>query len=107
MHLVVWILESTFNNILTALFSTSESFKIKTDIVNKFVNATTDVNIQNSVDKFSVASDNFGLIISAKKTEVIDQPVPGKPYVEPNITLKGQQPKVVENFTYLLSWMMR
>ena len=29
------------------------------------------------------------------------QPAPGKPYVEPNITIKGQQLKVVEKFTYL------
>ena len=31
------------------------------------------------------------------------QPAPGKPYIEPNITIKGQQLKVVEKFTYLCS----
>ena len=42
--------------------------KVKTDILNKFLladncalNATTKANMQNSVDKFSMACDNFGL----------------------------------------------
>ena len=45
--------------------------KVKTDIVNQFLlpddcalNATTKANMQNSVEKFSMASDNFGLTIS-------------------------------------------
>ena len=49
--------------------------KVKTDIVNEFLfaddcalNATTKVNIQNSVDKFSMACDKFSLNISTKKT---------------------------------------
>ena len=29
------------------------------------------------------------------------QPVPEKPYIEPNTTIEGQQLKVVEKFTYL------
>ena len=41
------------------------------------LNTTTKANMQNSVDKFSMASDNFGLTISTKK------PVSGKPYVKP------------------------
>ena len=83
---------------------------MKTDIVNKFLfidnyalNTTTKANMQNSVDKFSVACDNFGLTISTKKTEVMHQPASGKPYVEANITIKGQQLKVIEKFTYLSS----
>ena len=70
--------------------------KVKTDIVNEFLfddcalNATTKANMQNNVNKFSMASDNFGLIISSKKTEVMHQPVPGKPYIEANITIKRQ-----------------
>ena len=58
--------------------------KVKTDIVIEFLfaddcalNATTKVNMQNSVDKFLVAYDNFGLTISTKKTEVMHQPAPG------------------------------
>ena len=54
-----------------------------------------------------MACDNFGLFISTKKTEVMPQPVPRKPYVKPNITIKGQQLKVVEKFTYLSSTLSK
>ena len=81
---------------------------MKTDIVNEFLfaddgaqNAITEANMQNSVINFSMVSDNFGLTIITKKTEVIHQPAPWKIYVEPNITIKGQRLKVVEKFTYL------
>ena len=82
--------------------------KVKIDIVNEFLfaddcplNATTKINTQNSIDKLSMASHYFGLTISTNKTEVMLQPVPGKPYVEPNITIKGQRLKVQEKFIYL------
>ena len=90
--------------------------KMKTDIVNEFLfaddcelNATTKANMQNNVDKFSIASDNFALTINTqkKKTKVMHQPVSGKPYVEPNITIKGQRLKVVEKFTYLSSTLSK
>ena len=62
--------------------------KVKTDIVHEFLfaddcvlSATTKANMQNSVDKFSMACDNLGLTISTKKTEVMHQPVPGKSYI--------------------------
>ena len=52
--------------------------KVKTDIVNEFLfaadcalNATTKANMQNIVDKFSMACNNFGLTISTKKIEVM------------------------------------
>ena len=100
-------MKSIFNTALRALSSTSKT-KVKTDIINEFLftddcalNAIIKANMQNCVDKFSMACDNFGLIISPKKTEVMHQPAPGKPYVEPNITIKGQHLKVVETFTYL------
>ncbi len=47
--------------------------------------------------------DNFGLTISTKKTEVMYQPAPGKPYQEPNSTVKGQRLQAMENFTYFSS----
>ena len=94
--------------------------KVKTDIVNKCLftydcalKTATKANLQNSVDKFSMACDNFGLTINTKKTEVMHQPAPGKTHVKPNITIKGQRLKVVEKFTYrsitlsLSSWMTR
>ena len=79
--------------------------KVKIDNINKFLfadayalNATTKANIQNSVDKFLVACNNFGRTISRKKTEVMHQPAP---YVEPNIPFKGRL-KVIEKVN--LSW---
>ena len=87
---------------------------MKIDIVNKFLftnycalNTTTKANTQNSVDKFSVACDKFGLIINTKKREVMHRPAPGKPYVVPNTTIKGQQLKMVEKFTYLSSTLSK
>lgn len=63
--------------------------------------------MQHSVDKFSDACDNVGLTISTKETEVMHQPAPGKPYVEPNIIIKNQRLKVVDKFTYLCSTLSR
>ena len=63
--------------------------------------------MQHEMDCFSTACDNFGLTISTKKTEVMYQPAPGKPYHEPHITVKGQNIKAVNNFTYLGSTLSR
>ena len=52
-------------------------------------------------------SDNYDLTISTKKTEVVHQPAPGKPYKEPTITVNGQKLKVVDKFTYLGSTLSR
>ena len=40
------------------------------------------------------------MTISMKKTEVMQQPVLYKPYVEPVITIKGQTLKAVDKCTY-------
>ena len=42
-----------------------------------------------------------------KKTEVVYQQAPGKPYKEPTITVKGQRLQVVDKFTYLGSTLSR
>ena len=47
------------------------------------------------------------ITISTKKTEVVHQPAPGKPYNEPTITVNGQKLKVVDKFTYLGSTLSR
>ena len=57
--------------------------------------------MQNSMDVFSTACDNFGLIISTKKTEVMHQPAPGKASAEPTINVNGQKLPAVDRFTYL------
>ena len=57
--------------------------------------------MQGAVDRMSKACDNFQLTISTKKTEVVHQPAPGKPYSEPTFTVNGQKLQVVDKFTYL------
>ena len=88
--------------------------KVKSDTINDFLfaddaalNATSEANMQHSVDKFSDACDNFGLTISTKKTEVMHQPAPGRPYVEPNISINNQRLNAVDKFTYLGSTLSR
>ena len=63
--------------------------------------------MQGAVDRMSKACDNFQLKISTKKTEVVHQPAPGKPYSEPTITVNGQKLQVVDKFTYLGSTLSR
>ena len=53
------------------------------------------------MDQVSNSCDSYDLTISNKKTEVVYQPAPGKPYKEPTITVKGQRLQVVDKFTYL------
>ena len=45
--------------------------------------------------------------IGIKKTEIVYQPAPGKPYKEPTITVKGQRLQVVDKFTYFGSTLSR
>ena len=87
--------------------------KVKSDII-KFLfaedcalNTTTKANMQNSVNKFSMACDNFGLTISTRKTKVKHLLAHGKPFIKPNITTKGQRLKVVEKFTDLGSTLYK
>ena len=88
--------------------------KVSTDTINNFLfpddcalNGTSEADMQRSADIFSEACDNFDLTISTKKTEVMHQPAPGKPYVEPKISIKGQRLNAVDKFTYLGSTLSR
>ena len=81
---------------------------VMTDITRDFLFAGTcaptagsEADLRRGVDKFSTAGTNFGLTISKKKTEVLHQPAPGTPYVEPNVTVKDQRPSAVNKFTCL------
>ena len=81
---------------------------MQTDVVDKLLyaddlaeNAKSEEKMQGAVDRMSKACDNFQLTISTKKTEVVHQPAPGKPYSEPTITVNGQKLQVVDKFTYL------
>ena len=62
---------------------------------------------QKGVDQVSDSCDSYDLTISIKKTEVVYQPAPGKPYKEPTITVKGQRLQIVDKFTYLGSTLSR
>ncbi|KAJ1179731.1 hypothetical protein NDU88_004965 [Pleurodeles waltl] len=71
------------------------------------LNAATETQMQQSMNRFSTACRNFSLTISSKKTEVLHQPALQKMYVEPTITAEGEILKAVERFTYLSSTLSR
>lgn len=50
---------------------------------------------------FFSAYNNFGLTISTKKTEVLFQPAPGKPYTEHTIFVNDPKFTAADKFTYL------
>ena len=84
--------------------------KVQTDVVDKLLyaddlaeNAKSEEKMQGAVDRMSKACDNFQLTISTKKTEVVHQPAPGKPYSEPTITVNGQKLQVVDKILEALS----
>ena len=63
--------------------------------------------MQKDVDQVSDSCDSYGLTVRIKKTEVVYQPAPGKPYKEQTITVKSQRLQVVHKFTYLWSTLSR
>ena len=88
--------------------------KVQTEVLDKFLfaddmakGAPTEEKMQKGVDQVSDLCDSYDLTISIKKTEVVYQLAPGKPYKEPTITVKGQRLQVVDKFTYLGSTLSR
>ena len=71
------------------------------------LNTTSESSMQETVDKFSNACDSFGLTISTKKTEVLHQPAPRKPYLEADIKVNSERLKAVDKFTSLGSTLSR
>nr|VZI42987.1 unnamed protein product [Spirometra erinaceieuropaei] len=67
------------------------------------LNTISEEEMQRSIDLFSVASENFGLVINTQKTVVMHQPPPNTatPPNAPQISVNGTQLQVVENFPYL------
>ena len=65
------------------------------------LNASSEADMQASMDLFSEACRNFGLTISTAKTEVLHQPAPGTEYVPPKITCNGKLLPTTEAFIYL------
>ena len=88
--------------------------KVQTEVLDEFLfaddmakGAPTEEKMQKGVDQVSDSCDSYYLTISIKKTEVVYQPAPGKPYKEPTITVKGQRLQVVDKFTYFGSTLSR
>ena len=83
--------------------------KVQTDVLDKlfhaddlYKNASSGAkNAFRTMGQVSQSCDNYDLRISAKKTEAVHQPTPGKAYNEQTITVNGQKLKVVDKFIYL------
>nr|VZI31972.1 unnamed protein product [Spirometra erinaceieuropaei] len=73
------------------------------------LNTTSEVEMQRSMDLFSAACENFGLVINTQKTVVMHQPPPSSATAPnaPQINVNGTQLQVVENFPYLGSTLSR
>nr|VZI38537.1 unnamed protein product [Spirometra erinaceieuropaei] len=74
------------------------------------LNTTSEEEMQRSMDLFSAACENFGLVINTQKTVVMHQPPPKSataPNAPPQISVNGTQLQVVENFPYLGSTLSR
>ena len=71
------------------------------------LNAASEAEMQQSMDRFSTACDNFGLIINTKKIHVLHQPPLHHPYVEPSVTTNGEVLNAVDKFAYLGSVLSR
>ncbi|BHF72041.1 hypothetical protein SprV_0401510400 [Sparganum proliferum] len=66
--------------------------------------------MQRSMDLFSAACENFGLVINTQKTVTMHQPPPNSAATAPNapqISVNGTQLQVVDNFPYLGSTLSR
>nr|VZI06593.1 unnamed protein product [Spirometra erinaceieuropaei] len=74
------------------------------------LNTTSEEEMQRSMDLFSAACENFGLVINTQKTVVMHQPPPNSataPNASPQISVNGTLLQVVENFPYLGSTLSR
>ena len=61
----------------------------------------TEEGLQSLMNAFAVASSNFSLTISTKKTEVMYQPPPGVTHHSPTILVNGEELKTTKTFPYL------
>ena len=81
-------------------------FLLQTEVLDEFLfaadmvkGAPTEEKLQKGMDQVSDSSDSYDLTIRIKKTEVVYQPAPGKPYKEFTIKVKWQRLQVVDKFT--------
>nr|VZI30317.1 unnamed protein product [Spirometra erinaceieuropaei] len=85
--------------------------RVSTTIVHELLfaddcalNTTSEEEMQRSMDLFSAACENFGLVINTHKTVVMHQPPPNSataPNAPPQISVNETQLQVVENLPYL------
>ncbi|BHF74341.1 hypothetical protein SprV_0501742600 [Sparganum proliferum] len=71
------------------------------------LNTTSEEEMQRSMDLFSAACANFGLVINTQKTVVMHQPPPNSATPPTRRSVNGTQLQVVENFPYLGSTFSR
>nr|VZI27123.1 unnamed protein product [Spirometra erinaceieuropaei] len=74
------------------------------------LNTTSEEEMQRSMDLFSAACENFGLVINTQKTVVMHQPPRHSataPNESPQISVNGTHLQVVENFPFLGSALSR
>ena len=88
--------------------------KVPTEVLDEFLfaddmakGAPAEEKMQKDGDQVSDTCDSYDLTISIKKTELVYQPAPGKPYKEPTLTVKGQRLQVADKFTYIGSTLSR
>ena len=103
-----------FDGKLSNLRRLQAKSKVRTEVLDEFLfaddmakGAPTEEKMQRGVDQVSESCDSYDLTISIRKTEVVYQPAPGKPYKEPTITVKGQRLHLVDKFTYIGSILSR
>ncbi|BHF77924.1 hypothetical protein SprV_0602103400 [Sparganum proliferum] len=73
------------------------------------INNTSEAGMQRSLNLFSAACENFGLVVNTQKTVVMHQRPPNAatPPNAPPIRVNGTQLQVLENFPYLGSILSR
>ena len=80
-----------FDGKLFSLRRLQAKCKVQTEVLDEFLfaddmakGAPAEEKMQKGVDQVSDSCDSYDLTISIKKTEVVYQPAPGKPYKEPS-----------------------
>ncbi|BHF69040.1 hypothetical protein SprV_0301208100 [Sparganum proliferum] len=122
-HLMVWT--PTVTNALASASSTAwtanssiigdalpvtciYNYRPRTSLRNDCaLNATSEGDMQRSMELFANACGNFGLVINKEKKVVMHQPPADAAYVIPQISVNGTHLQVVDNFTYLSSTLSR
>nr|VZI47645.1 unnamed protein product [Spirometra erinaceieuropaei] len=67
---------------------------------DRALKTTSEEDTQRSMDLFSAAFENFGLVINTQTSVVMHRPPPNVAHNTPQISVNGIQLQVVDNFTY-------